>query len=542
MHIWLFRVLIRDSSFASPLALRSMCEIILSLCGLLHDCQDRIAVFCTCCPHRSENTDMSTGCQIHRLQSPNSRTLHAELANVEAGSMSSSPFAMSKHTILQEAVRSVLASKEKEFDGDTHVLVLSPLPRKCAAIFEELVSWPVHQVQVGYCYEAPSSHHQAGRGGWSLEWEGSPESALQRLVQSAREGSRIEELSHVKVSINSTHPCRVEKLLTPPRKSTLRPGQCTTLFAKVKIPSINSQRIREDPESLDDLYSELYRTLGCFNSELFRADVRYRHSHLPCNTELKTEQACELLRPNSSSQWSTALVQGENNGMKIELEKARFAARNYPSDVAIKILQRKFGDLWYGNNGTASLHRLREELEFQRKAVSEGSNEHAQNMTCQTLSPQASTGDRQLTLHIADTEAVQIPNTGPTTPPLAQESNNLGYTDGIKSQDSPVEQDEARRIWRHMRRNSRTTPGQSSTPEAIDCVGLGSQQQQYQRGSQESVMDRMAAADTRLREIRLQAIQNKRSVGAETLRDFGLMQHSEDERDEAQYEACVQWV
>ena len=56
-------------------------------------------------------------------------------------------------------------------------------------------------------------------------------------------------------------------------------------------------------------------------------------------------------------------------------------------------------------------------------------------------------------------------------------------------------------------------------------------------------MDRMTAADTRVNELRLKALQNKRSVGAETLRDFSMMQQQhEDELDESRYEANLPWL
>jgi hypothetical protein len=48
----------------------------------------------------------------------------------------------------------------------------------------------------------------------------------------------------------------------------------------------------------------------------------------------------------------------------------------------------------------------------------------------------------------------------------------------------------------------------------------------------------MAAADTRVNEIRLKAIHNKRSVGAETLRDFRMMQQQDDNGPlESEYDA-----
>jgi len=97
-----------------------------------------------------------------------------------------------------------------------------------------------------------------------------------------------------------------------------------------------------------------------------------------------------------------------------------------------------------------------------------------------------------------------------------------------------------------MRRNSRTTSGISVVSDASSHVGYEVRQQEQQiqrRGSQESIVDRMAAADIRINEIRLKAIQNKRSVGAETLRDFSMMQQQNDRgSDELQYEACMPWL
>ncbi|KAH0335576.1 hypothetical protein KCU81_g8978, partial [Aureobasidium melanogenum] len=406
---------------------------------------------------------------------------------------------------------------------------------RCASILRESVSWPVHQVQIGYAYEPPSPREQVTTGGWCFEWEPAHDTILQALIQSARELSHLQELSHVKVSVNSTEPCRVEKLLTPHRKATLHPGQCTTLFAKVLIPSVNHRR-SADPASVEGLLSELHQTLGIGRSELFKAEVRYRHSLLPRDTELRIEQTCELIRTNRNSQWGAIHEEEDEHGVDIEIEKARFAARNYPPDVAIRILQKKFGKFWSGNDGPPVLHRLRGELEFQKKVCTEMPKGVVQSSTAATQHQDAKS-TRRTTLHLADTEALQVFNTAPSTPTPDEGDPNIEmlvadrHSDHEQRLDDLVVQDEARRIWRHMRRNSRTTSGISGASDASSraCSGVPQQEQQLQRrGSQESIVNRMAAVDTRINEIRLKAIQNKRSVGAETLREFSMMHQQDD--------------
>lgn len=451
---------------------------------------------------------------------------------------------------MQAAVASVAEIVEDSNVTVTHAIVLSPLPQRCASILRGLSSWPIHQVQFGYAYESPSSRGQVRTGGWCFEWEEASQTVLETLVQSAREGSRSQALSHVRVSVTSTEPCLVEKLLTPPRKATLHPGQCTTLFAKVRIPSIELER-SEDPASLESLLSEIHQTLGSVGSELFKADVRYRHTLLPRTTELRTEQACEIIRTNRDSQWGMSRGDEAKDSVRVEMEKAKFAARNYPPDVASRILHKKFGKFWSGNDGPPVLRRLRQELDFQQKVSTELSKKVAQSSMTATQH-RGSESTRRATLHLADTEALQVYNTAPSTPTPEEGhtniamSNDENYSDHGQRPDSLVIQDEARRIWRHMRRNSRNTSGVSIVSDASSHAGSGARQQVEQlqrRGSQESIVDRMAAADTRVNEIRLKAIQNKRSVGAETLRDFSMMQEQEDRgSDELQYEACMSWL
>jgi hypothetical protein len=305
-----------------------------------------------------------------------------------------------------------------------------------------------------------------------------------------------------------------------------------------------------DPASLEDLLSELDKTLGTVRSELFKADVRYRHSLLPRNTELWTERACELIRTNRASQWGISREEEGKDGVEVEIEKAKFAARNYPPDVAFKILHKKFGKSWSGNDGPPVLRRLREELEFQQEAATEVSN--VAQSSAATTQHRDSESTRRSTLHFADTEALQVYNTAPSTP-IHEEGNtnismpiNENHSDHGQKPDSVVIQDEARRIWRHMRRNSRTTSGVSNVFDAGSHAGSRSQQEEQQiqhRGSQESILDRMAAADTRINEIRLRAIHNKRSVGAETLRDFRMMQQQDDNGPhESEHDACMPWL
>lgn len=471
------------------------------------------------------------------------------MAKLASGNATSQYSVARLSDFIQEALVSVVGIDEDLDVTLTHAIVLSPLPHRCASILRESVLWPIHQVQVGYAYESPS-REQSVIGGWCFEWKEDHETVLQALIQSARETSQSQELSHVRVSVNSTEPCRVEKLLTPPRKVTLRPGQCITLFAKVRIPSIDHQR-NAYPTSIEGLLDELHQTLGIVKSELFKADVRYRHSLLPRDTELRTEQACELIRTNRHSQWDTTHEERDKGGVDIEIEKARFAARNYPPDVAIRILDKKFGKFWSGNDGPPVLHRLREELEFQKRVLTEMSNGEVQSSATATQH-QDSKSTRRTTLHFADTECLQVFNTAPSTPtpddgnpdmeiPLAEHHSDQG-----QRPDSLVIQDEARRIWRHMRRNSRTTSETSSASNANSriCSGAPQQEQQLQRrGSQDSIVDRMAAADIRINQIRLKAIQNKRSVGAETLREFSMIRrHDDGEFNDFRDEACVPWL
>ncbi|KAK6003100.1 hypothetical protein QM012_000945 [Aureobasidium pullulans] len=437
--------------------------------------------------------------------------------------------------MIEDVLASVLEIDDNLDVTLTHAIVLSPVPHRCASILRESMSWPIHQVQVGYAYESTSPRDQVTTGGWCFEWEEAHDTILQALIQSAPEICQSQEVSHVRVSVNSTEPCRVEKLLTPPRNATLRPGQCTTLFAKVRIPSLDRQR-GADPASVEGLLSELHKTLGAVRSELFKADVRYKHSLLPRDTELRTEQACELIRTNRNSQWGVSHEEEDMDNVDIEIEKAKFAARNYPPDVAIRILHKKFGKFRSGNKGPPVLHRLHEELEFQ-KAVSTAMPKGVAQSSTTANEHQGLKNTRRTTLHFADTEALQVFNTAPSTPTPDESNPNIGmpfaehHSDHGPEPDSLVIQDEARRIWRHMRRDSRTTSGVSSASDASrqTCLEARQQEQRLQRrGSQESIVDRMAAADTRLHEIRLKAIHNKRSVGAETLREFSLMHLQED--------------
>ncbi|KAG9852525.1 hypothetical protein KCU98_g3459, partial [Aureobasidium melanogenum] len=250
-------------------------------------------------------------------------------------------------------------------------------------------------------------------------------------------------------------------------------------------------------------------------------------------------------------QWGAIHDEEDKYGVDIEMEKAKFAARNYPPDVAIRILHKKFGKFWSGNDGPADLHRLREELEFQKRVWAEMPKGVVQSSTAATQR-QDSKSTRRTTLHLADTEALQVFNTAPSTPTPDEGDPNIKlpvaeqHSDHGQRPDSLVIQDEARRIWRHMRRNSRTTSGVSSASDASSraCSGAPQQEQQLQRrGSQESIVDRMAAADTRINKIRLKAIQNKRSVGAETLREFSMMHQKDDGGpNDLRDEACMPWL
>lgn len=513
------------SALVSAPSLHEACDILRHICSCLHVPDDRLAVFCTNCPHQGTHRHTMSGCQLHRMQKPNATILAAEIEVLRFNPTENLLPDRDPAHLLRDIVsffKDQHGSSYGALLAKTHALVLSPQSHKYTSSLCETSPWPVHQIHIGLCHDIPVTSRHAENRGWFIDssqdcrntdllHEFDPTAAaISRMLGQARTSMRLGELSHVKVAVNGGDQCRIKDVLAPTRSMTLKAGQRTTIFVKVAVPHVPQHDMQES-EAFEEAYNDLSRLLGACATELFTAEVSYRHSLLPKDTTLTISQTCRVQRSNPQSVWGDYAASPSVSHV-VKHGKAIFIARNYPPDAALKLLQRKFEVSCREPGHPSGIHEIQQELEFQRNIQKSSQNRPITSEHNDAV-PLPNAG-RRCTFHVHDTDASQTFDTASQPdkrefPPAASFvveplSMHARAESALVEEDLPSGRDAARQIWRHMRQNSRST----------SLYSMGER-----RASNES-LQRLEAADERLREIRRQALQNKRSVGADTLRDF----------------------
>jgi len=395
------------------------------------------------------------------------------------------------------------------------------------------------------------------------------QSAVQNMVRYARgqaEGLRIGELSRVKIAIKANREdCPIKEIIQYPRLPTIKAGQCITTFVKLAVPALAPREKRDQDEGTEEspaeLFERLYEMLGETQIQLFTLDVSYAHSFFPKPIRLVMSTAVFIRRSDRLSTWTRRPAVDRENEYAVEYAKALFVARNWQPEAALKRLRRKFRAGWLEEGHASGLWQIREELEFQMQAEKEMqirmiTEEHGtegdgptqesgieaphQTFTGTVRGPMSGSEDggtrvddevtRQSSGTLESAKVTKGLTISRRPSPTSGDANTFTNATVTSAKDHPIgqshehgqdqdqesgrgqEQDKARQIWRHMRRTSRS----NSTSLLLDMRGRAAT---AVTASSES-LDRLEMADEGLRELRREALRNKRSVGADTLREF----------------------
>lgn len=332
--------------------------------------------------------------------------------------------------------------------------------------------------------------------------------AIPKMLAQARVGACVGKLSHLRIDVTHGKDCNIKEIVRPLRSSKLRPGQCMTTFVRITVPRLESNDKEGEGRSAE-LLQQLLHILGERETEMFTAEVSYKHSLFSRDTRLFAKHPSRIRRPNKGSTW-TRQPTITSDTYAVEHGKALFIANSWSPDAAIERLRRKFRSVLFEPDHGSGLHRIIKELEFQRSVLTTPETQGAQHTFRQS---HQRSNHPIATLHFPDTDVSMQSGSTCKEVDLDTSTSSLmtGSSDAGAPSDTPAKQDEARRIWRYMRRDSRSA-------SLLGSTGVGTRQ----RESNESLdlVNQLEKADVKLREIRRQALQNKRSVGADTLRDF----------------------
>ena len=334
------------------------------------------------------------------------------------------------------------------------------------------------------------------------------------------------------------------------RKSTkeLFPGESCLLFMKLYVPRIRSSRsTRVEDIDQESLFEELQSIVGTLEQDILHVETRYKHSLLPESNTLTCREACSIRRPKTDSRWSICSTGDDQHSRSNVHERlAKYIISHCPPDQALDLIHHHLGEAASAKHPIDQLcNTLQAELEIQRSSSSDKTADKPSILISDTsLEGEASITSPTPSEHFSTAPCSPATETGQTAPtsirsrasllsatatpaknkiparkssapvpsttymhPLtsaakstsALSSNPVSKISTSDPPEGPPGSDDARALWKHIRQSSLSALQQlvEAAPETLE---------------------QLEAGDGAVRELRRQALANKRSVGAETLR------------------------
>jgi hypothetical protein len=342
---------------------------------------------------------------------------------------------------------------------------------------------------------------------------------LRQAVLHARNGGTPGKITDIRIKMMPGPGCHLEGVLGQASKAVLRVNQTFSIIARIRVDMALTQGSIPRPSEkskaktgLEDAFSDLEKCLGESQASLFTAQAMFHHSVFPASNFIFTEQTCKITKTDSTAPWSlpdTTSSSLRTKKAKVELHKrlAFFIATNSTPKEVLRELDKIFRP----NNSLAAcpefVKSVRKELHHQLLVI----GYHA-TATSSSRSPLVNsenhfrclgrfsfeTPDKQQTFALGlELSRIRSASDSPAT--VIHQRISERITEHTEPDESV---DEAAQIWRHMRKDSKSRRrGPNESNESLELI---------------------QSTDERLRELRKHAIQNKRSIGADTLRSLSL--------------------
>ena len=413
-------------------------------------------------------------------------------------------------------------------DYASQIFLIHPISSAIQDSLEQS-DWPTHQIR--FCNNGHENHNLntfPPPNGWLMELnsEGSIDGqGFDDMMESIRRGQNAGSITSLRLCFKPMRDSHVMEIVGQKAYKDLRPGQHCTLFLKVCIPRM--EMIHQDDTSDQDLlFAELESIVGTLETNFLHIEVRYRHSLLPSNNVVTVRQVCSITRPKLDSRWSFVGPMTNSSSPWIVYNKlANLLAMQNPPYRALRVFDRFIPQPYASSDFIRKLRFGLECLSGQDQNTTESSmsGKPAVVITCtdidlsHDLSAQQSSESSISASH--PLENMATPRKSPTASNLAPESSpskpfptsiafrTLTAPKTTTAVTVPVSTDlrkhpsdgpdTARQVWRHIRRSS--LPAKQLIEMSPDRL------------------QKLEASDETLRQLRSQALANKRSVGAETL-------------------------
>ncbi|KAI9786545.1 MAG: hypothetical protein M1816_007869 [Peltula sp. TS41687] len=371
---------------------------------------------------------------------------------------------------------------------------------------------------------------------------------LRKALVNMRTGNLPGRLLNVSIDISPGPNCEIEAILGDTRYRSLASGQTASIFVKVKtsplerppLLHVNTANPGGRCPSSDHLHAQLAVLLGQTAEDILHVKVQYKHTLLPKDTIMSVEKKGVVRRQIGQSAWGPHTMVGLNheradNHALVYKRLGSFTAANWPPRKALDKLQELYGgDIQSQLDPTYPGPLIKELRQRARTMERHGLTHDDRPWKGEVAS---STKDATTTDMIirplfyqqdpaSKTEA-SIPSPTSQRPELTREESHTG----------PGE-DGARKIWREMRRDSRmstSSPGQRRRRGWSDGSLIMAAADRLPRSRSSSTTTEHY--DDFIRDIADQAVRNKRSLGADTLRSFAL-----DERPDSLEVGIAPWL
>ncbi|KAL8647812.1 MAG: hypothetical protein Q9210_005342 [Variospora velana] len=556
-------IVIDNSLYASPATLVASCETARFLSSLLDPTNDRMAIICTS-SMGTEHRDLRT---ILPLSLPNARKTKAAVDSIV--SSSDRPGL----STLDAAIRSARALLGQSTPRDRNS-ALSPfafghifvLTSNSSGIAPELLTDDTTQLHLICAGSVPWKDENKIRcNGWKMQSmhskelqsvsylkDDDPYSLFNRLrttIVDARKGCLHGTVSDLILDIKAGQNCAIEGVIGTRNIPSLQRGESIVALVRLKVGlppaagytfKARRQRDGSNPESLD-LDQEIDTLLGTTPVTVLNVKLRYNHSLLPADTQCTISTDCRLKRRlYTSTRQDTAppravvltSKQHSSTASQTEVHK-RFAfhiATHHAPRQAMTVLIEDFGDGGRRSACPAYIKLLIEELKYQARTIERfdlaeyrSSSLPVIVSTPRELRPDvwgvehfghglfdaADYRPQEWITGIPDDEIMVV-----SPPPSSSSSSSSMKVRDQRYHRSHSSETTNRTV---MRRKRQQQPKKQSS-----LAGASGEGENW--GSVSATKVDVDAATKRLRDL---ALREKRSVGAETFRYFGLLTEGE---------------
>lgn len=500
-------------------------QCIVELCSRLGIIGDKLAVLSA----RQKSPDQATaGCEcalLHAFLPPSTALVLERLGLVPSTTREDNPSSIPDYHFLpmQQLFRAFLDQGLQH--ESVQVFLISRAPSSLVQAIGNMVNWPVHTLKVELGPDENASNVLPARHNWALDFRGPADinaDLLDNMFRDLRHGCSLGSITSLRLCFKPLERCRIVEVIGQKAVKDLRFGQRSSLFLKVHVPRLQTSEpaAAEKEMDTDSLFVELESMLGTLESNFLHVETRYRHTALPTENIVTVREICTIKRPKTDSRWS---ILGDATSFAsqsdVHTRLAQFLATYYAPSRALKMIDR-----WTLQQSTAAaaVQQVRCFLAGQSNkdvraedswtATSPGGDKPSVVITdidtTTNSSTQSSSMKDSTTQPSATTLTVHTPPqpTKLTTSASTSTIISAPKTTTAVTLSSPIpttsEEDSAREIWRHLRRNSQSaTQMLELSPESIRQL----------EASDESGMVKM---------LRHKALANKRSVGAETLKGW----------------------